>query len=340
MRKILSFTLVLVLLLSAVCPVFAYEKPKPPYDWNFVEDEAVIVSVRESFKNYNIAKQPYLSSKDEAFFESEMYVAVFCTQDEAAVFYGNLGEVLPMESNQLIGRYVFFNGNIAGEEYKNPIGLYAMLNNGTTVNLIDAYEEGLIDIDDVAAHIPNSAKLSDREYAVVEYLGLGNTSPFGCSYCYNELYLLTTEEVGATPAIVLIEAAELKQYAGTYTEVIGDYVVASRVNFEGDKLPYYVYTGDKRILTLKEAYEENNPFLEDALMCSELPCSLKGDADSDYALTIKDATYIQKKLASLSVEKAYNNQYIESAVEDFDEDGILTIKDATSIQKRLAGLEY
>ena len=59
---------------------------------------------------------------------------------------------------------------------------------------------------------------------------------------------------------------------------------------------------------------------------------LLGDADDDGEVTILDATTIQRKLASLSVDS-----YNEKAA-DADEDGEITILDATFIQRWLAGL--
>ncbi len=58
-----------------------------------------------------------------------------------------------------------------------------------------------------------------------------------------------------------------------------------------------------------------------------------GDANTDREVNIKDATAIQKYLASLD-ELSANGAYLA----DTDGDGIVTIKDATAIQKYIAGL--
>ena len=58
-----------------------------------------------------------------------------------------------------------------------------------------------------------------------------------------------------------------------------------------------------------------------------------GDADTDREITIKDATAIQKHLASLD-KLSENGIYLA----DTDGDGLVTIKDATAIQKYIAGL--
>ncbi|MBQ9742980.1 MAG: hypothetical protein IJV88_04815 [Ruminococcus sp.] len=57
-----------------------------------------------------------------------------------------------------------------------------------------------------------------------------------------------------------------------------------------------------------------------------------GDVDSDGQVTVRDATIIQKSLASL-VELSIRSQFVG----DVDSDGYLTVRDATQIQKYLAG---
>ena len=58
-----------------------------------------------------------------------------------------------------------------------------------------------------------------------------------------------------------------------------------------------------------------------------------GDVDSDREVTIVDATYIQRKLASIPIPFELNN-----TVADVDKDGEVTIIDATFIQRWLANL--
>ena len=69
---------------------------------------------------------------------------------------------------------------------------------------------------------------------------------------------------------------------------------------------------------------------------SELPTeavAILGDVDGDSKVTILDATYIQKKLASLPIPFEFNDK-----VSDTDGDGKVTVLDATYIQKWLASL--
>lgn len=60
---------------------------------------------------------------------------------------------------------------------------------------------------------------------------------------------------------------------------------------------------------------------------------LLGDVDGDDSVTILDATYIQRHLASIPILFAFNND-----IADTDEDGSVTILDATYIQRWLASL--
>ncbi len=63
------------------------------------------------------------------------------------------------------------------------------------------------------------------------------------------------------------------------------------------------------------------------------PKYILGDTDSDGKVTVVDATFIQKKLASLPVTESFNE-----AAGDVDRSGKLEITDATFIQKYLAKL--
>ena len=59
-----------------------------------------------------------------------------------------------------------------------------------------------------------------------------------------------------------------------------------------------------------------------------------GDVDGDGTVTIIDATYIQRKLASIAIPFEFND-----TIADTDEDGSVTIIDATYIQRWLASLQ-
>ena len=63
------------------------------------------------------------------------------------------------------------------------------------------------------------------------------------------------------------------------------------------------------------------------------PTVVLGDADKDSALTVLDATHIQRYLVGLVGEAE-----IDLTAADFDGDGGVTILDATAIQRHLAEL--
>ena len=337
MKKILSFTLC-ILILAGLCSMpmsaSAYTRPDPPFEWNYIEDEDVVSAARKSFIEFLLGEYPSAGS----FLEEEAVVRVVTTQDEATVYLGAGLAAGCVETSLLVGQYVFFNGGLSGSEFKNPIGLYAMDNKGVTYDITDAFEAGWVDIHDVAAHYPYSTKLSDREYDVITKLGIGNDNFTGCYYIYNELFYISSDVEGATPDYVLVEAGKGTIYEGAYIEVIGDYAVATRTNFLGNALPYYVYLANGELLTLKEAYDRGIPTIQNALGIADIPISLMGDADGDGALTVKDATCIQKKLAGLKIPFAHTYDMAE-VVEDFDRDKCLTVRDATAIQKKIAGFE-
>ena len=58
--------------------------------------------------------------------------------------------------------------------------------------------------------------------------------------------------------------------------------------------------------------------------------AVKGDVDYDYALTVIDATGIQRELVELSAE------HFNASAADYDTDGMMTVLDATAIQRTLA----
>lgn len=62
--------------------------------------------------------------------------------------------------------------------------------------------------------------------------------------------------------------------------------------------------------------------------------AILGDVDGDSAVTIIDATYIQRHLASIPIPFV-----LDEAIADTDEDGLVSIMDATYIQRWLANLK-
>ncbi|MBQ8000355.1 MAG: starch-binding protein [Ruminococcus sp.] len=84
-------------------------------------------------------------------------------------------------------------------------------------------------------------------------------------------------------------------------------------------------------VTVNDAVQPSNP---DNPTDPVIPVNLKGDADCDGEVNIKDATAIQKFIASI---EDLSSQGEANAEVDYDDD--ITIKDATMIQKHIAGID-
>lgn len=125
-------------------------------------------------------------------------------------------------------------------------------------------------------------------------------------------------------------------------EIIGDYVIALDHTYFPNKTPYYIYVpSQEKLYTIAELYN-SAPELFDALWSMRSAgLRLIGDADQDRQITIRDATWLQKKLAGYSMTTDYGGDAgfrKEKYVEDFNRDGVLNIQDATAIQKYLSGI--
>ncbi len=104
------------------------------------------------------------------------------------------------------------------------------------------------------------------------------------------------------------------------------------VNFSTEYEDVYIYEVDLHTIGVKVDTDNNGTFETD-LFTAETEYQT-GDVNLDGAVNIKDATTIQKHLASLITleEKAL-------ALADYDADLKITIKDATAIQKFIAGIK-
>lgn len=161
-------------------------------------------------------------------------------------------------------------------------------------------------------------------------------------YCYSEKFFYYGENATAdeaTPDYVMVlvhYACIVEIHEQSY---IGDYVV-STAPYSPYLHGYHFYIpAEDKLLTLEEAITSDLEGVEEALKKISHSVALVGDCDSDFELTIKDATCIQKYIAGLDTPNCalYDYEYL---VYDFDKDADVNIKDATAIQKHIAGLEY
>lgn len=161
-------------------------------------------------------------------------------------------------------------------------------------------------------------------------------------HCYEECFFYYGEDSTAdeaTPDYVLV----LVHYA-LVSDIqvqshIGKYIVST-----GPYSPYlhgyhFYLPEEHRILALEEAITSELAGVEEGLKSIPYSVALAGDCDGDFALTIKDATCIQKRIAGLESPHHVLGDY-NHLVYDFNGDGERNIKDATAIQKYIAGLEY
>lgn len=100
-------------------------------------------------------------------------------------------------------------------------------------------------------------------------------------------------------------------------------------------LDVYVKVNDE-ILTIEDAWK--NGTVTDLTPVSQLDGLVfyrRGDVNGDNALNIKDATALQKLLASIKTASV-SNKDIQASVFDMNNDGKVNIQDATAIQKYIA----
>lgn len=157
---------------------------------------------------------------------------------------------------------------------------------------------------------------------------------------YREYYEVFASD-SATPDYVVVRAYATKGETVSI-EVIGNYILVNGYTC----FPYvtgdFVYVpSDDALYTLKEFYDVNLKGFEDIYADRRIGIQLIGDADQDHRITVKDSTWIQKKLAGYDMETYYGEDtvvYLENRVGDFNRDTAVNIKDATDIQKYLAGI--
>ncbi len=158
---------------------------------------------------------------------------------------------------------------------------------------------------------------------------------------YLEMYEHFSTVDESTPDFVLVSAFSSWDSTSKYTEVFGDYILHTNIK----KLPdgmfgYYIYLpNENKTYTLSEAYKAGIPGVYSLFTEGKIGI-LRGDANNDRKLNIKDATDIQKHLVGAEHLPNYfkENEYTV-LIADFNGDGKVNIRDATAIQKRLAKMD-
>jgi len=125
-------------------------------------------------------------------------------------------------------------------------------------------------------------------------------------------------------------------------EIMGDYVLVHDHTYFPNESLYFVYVpSEDALYTFPELFSADIKIFEKIFEKRGYGLELIGDADQDRKITIKDATWIQKKLAGYSMSTYYGEDTVvleERYVQDFNRDTVVNIQDATAIQKYLAGI--
>ncbi len=178
------------------------------------------------------------------------------------------------------------------------------------------------------------------EEDLVERLKI-DTSEVGVSYIYEECFYYFSESNQNNPDYALIKAAKPVVGDAYYSSYFGEFV-AYTCYYTPYIHAYHIYTPkDDKIYTLEEAYYAEVDGIEEALrFLNGKAVALVGDANADFKLNIKDATWIQKYIADyVELHEACGFEELTGKACDFNRDGRLNIRDATAIQKYLAKYE-
>ncbi len=126
--------------------------------------------------------------------------------------------------------------------------------------------------------------------------------------------------------VLKASATEVTQKEGSDITIysFGDIIISDNLEVNDGKL----VNGDEVSYIMQDSFDK-------PVVVREKGYAELGDVNFDEDINIKDATAIQKHLASLVI---FDEEAL--ALADFNEDGGVSIKDATAIQKFIAGLEY
>lgn len=329
-KKILSLCLVLLMALSC----FA------------VSVSAYTPSLESVFENAFIW---YNKEKGSTVDEESLYIRRIGSAGKYDVYRAYFGEIIPLESQQIIGGYIFTYGSLVGDEETNPTGLYAF-NGPELMPLKEAYDKGLVDLDMLYEEsVPKDGIIP---------LGEDDELQLKCKTAYIKQYGLTGEmaQYSSVPFAIQYENyAVFRVYPHILLPMESFQCIDGYLFWEGniigtDNNPTGIYTLDNygNVQSLYETVNESFIDLDEIFptLSEVAPMYISGDIDNDKKLTVKDATVIQKYLAKIpeALEVVYNHKaggcVMEAdqpwAMKMFDGTSEVNIKDATYIQKKVA----
>ncbi|MBR3988573.1 MAG: dockerin type I repeat-containing protein [Clostridia bacterium] len=158
----------------------------------------------------------------------------------------------------------------------------------------------------------------------------------GLSYKEISEYSPSTEDESKNFKLILATYYSTKD-TFSYRNDFGEYTYYNP-NYYRDHGEYLIYLYNKDLVyTIEEAYYNNVDGLEPALRALNGEALLKnGDANGDFEVNVKDATFLQKYTAKLeSLDKIYSLELFERSA-DINRDHKINVKDATLLQKQIA----
>ena len=335
MKKIIAFTLTLILVLSVFIPVSAEEK-----------------SLEDRFLQYCAEVMP---EEQKPGAEDKVMIEEVQEIEGLTYFIARPEWIEPIYENVVkkFGDWTLKSNTIT---YPYDLGMY-VADEERIYTLEEAIDEGICaDFSLLRPYyqlwlgfFPKHISDPENKYedAVFEkHLGLGSDE-------YDKVYYFEGYEHYSSKDEKVPEFVVITLYRGMagetfVAEVFGDYVIHDncwRSPYKFGKAIYF--PKEDRLVSLEEAYKENPELIMNAFTEGGLG-KLIGDMDNDRKLTVKDATYIQKCIAGIEAFSVYDEivafTYSERVdvpgyVSDFNRDEKRDIKDATAIQKAVAGLE-
>ena len=251
----------------------------------------------------------------------------------------------------MIGSYIYRAGHPMGPK-TNPTGLYALSEDGTVCPARELYDKGILTDKQIAEgaggkYSTELDKYGEHEFEEIIIPALEEKYPYiKDKYSgYGELYIHYNkdEKTGEKiPVYALIfQWSANNEYVQT-AHIINDMV------FEDYAGTPFTYNYGIYIFKTGELYD----FIEVPDLDLEGKANIyksvnyryrMGDNNSDFNLTIQDATYMQKCLANLEnfrddddITEYFYKPDRKYYISDYNRDGVRNIRDATAIQKRLA----
>lgn len=291
----------------------------------------------------------YVQQNGSSVDEETLHINYIGSAGKCSVYRAYYGEILGLESQQIIGDYRFTYGSLVGDEESNPTGLYAWDEFGFGIlTLKEAYDKGYADLD----ALYNSEDYNRGIYPLTETEKEAVLKE-KCKEAFIKEYNIATEDenVYVRFAVQFEHYAVFRAHNGSakgkeVRQGHTDYWLYSEVQYGDEKNPFGLYTLDNygNVDILGKVIDSGLIEMEELypLLSDKWCIYLNGDVNNDKKLTIKDATLIQKYLVKLpEAMDIVENHPLGEHIMDYDYNSATTpdvdIKDVTRIQQKLAG---